>query len=98
MSDQKPSKTIQDIQQEYQGLCTKLGHMEYQVYTINKDIELLKSTLRDLNFEAASVQSKNAEIAKALADAKAKESEDSQPQNKAKVKLSAVPSEGEVNV
>ncbi len=54
MSDQsKPLRSVSEIQGEYQALCTKLGHLEYQIDAIKKDAELVKSTLRDLNLEAA---------------------------------------------
>ena len=47
------NRPVSQIQVEYQQLCTKLGHLYYQHLTIADEIQLLKSTLRDLNIEAA---------------------------------------------
>lgn len=55
MSD-KQNRTIQQIQQEYQELCLKAGHFQYQIYTMGRDLELVNKELRDLNLEAAAVK------------------------------------------
>lgn len=68
MTDKK-SRTIPEIQQEYQNLCLKAGHLQYQVYNHTRDLEMINSELRDLNLEAAAVQA--AEAAKAKEEAKA---------------------------
>jgi len=62
---EKKTRTVAEIQQEYQGLCFKAGHLQYQISALSKDLELLNSTMRDLNFEAASVQAKESEASKA---------------------------------
>lgn len=54
MSD-KPQRTVAEIQQEYAQVCTRAGHLQYQLYTLTKDLELINSTLRDLNIEAGNV-------------------------------------------
>ena len=57
--DQKaPARTYQDIQNQYTSLCNKAGHLNYQVRTHTKDLELIYDALRDLNFEAAALQAK----------------------------------------
>lgn len=56
--NEKPARGIPEIQQEYQSLCTKLGHLEYQMDAISKDANMVKSELRDLNLEAAAIQAK----------------------------------------
>lgn len=53
-------RTKEEIAREYSNLCTKAGHAAYQVATIQKDIELMQSTMRDLNIEAASATSAEA--------------------------------------
>jgi len=63
MSEEKKARTIGEIQGEYQTLCTKAGHIQYQISTLNKDLDLLNTSMRDLNFEAAKV-SREAEEAK----------------------------------
>lgn len=65
MSDKK--RTIPEIQQEYQNACLRAGHLQYQVFTLSNDLEMLNSTLRDLNLEAAAVKA---------ADDKAKKQEE----------------------
>jgi hypothetical protein len=66
MSEEAKSRTKEDISRDYSNLCTKAGHAAYQVATIQKDIELMQSTMRDLNLEAAAA-------AKAEEEAKSKE-------------------------
>lgn len=63
---EKKARTVAEIQQEYQVLCVRSGHTQYQIATMSKDLELLNSSMRDLNFEAAAVQAQqsNAEAAK----------------------------------
>lgn len=67
MSEVK-KRTIADIQAEYQGSCTRAGHLQYQVFTLQKDLDLLNDKLRELNLEAAAVQRAEDE-AKAAAEA-----------------------------
>jgi hypothetical protein len=67
----KPARSVSDIQDEYSKLCFKAGHLQYQISALSKDLELLNSTMRDLNFEAAAAQAKAAEVAAAVAAAKA---------------------------
>lgn len=73
MSENKSPRPVSEIQQEYQMLCTKAGHVQYQIFTLQKDLDVLNSTLRDLNLEAS--ESKTAEDAKAAEEAKVKASE-----------------------
>lgn len=54
----KKERTMNDVQQEFSTLCTRLGHLQYQVYIHGKDSEILSNQMRDLNFEAASIQAK----------------------------------------
>lgn len=56
--EQKAERTMEQIQQEFTALCTKAGHLDYQVYTYKKDIEILQAQMRELNFEAAALQGK----------------------------------------
>ncbi len=56
MSEQKKSRTIPEIQEEYGQLCFKAGQTQYQVHTLNKELVLINDTLRDLNIEAARVK------------------------------------------
>lgn len=55
MSENK-KRSIPEIQSEYQNLCLKAGHLQYQVYTFSRDLEMVNQELRDLNLEAAAVK------------------------------------------
>lgn len=72
MSDQ-PSRTIEEIQKDFQDACLKLGYAEYQSFSNQKDAQLLKERIRDLNLEAAAVKAK--ETAAPAAEVKAPEQE-----------------------
>lgn len=58
-----PERTLQDIQNQYTSLCNKAGHIQYQVATFKRDLDLINSSLRDLNFEATALQTKQAQKA-----------------------------------
>ena len=66
-------RTVEQIQQEYTQLCVKAGHTQYQIAQLKRDIDLMNSTLRDLNLEAAAAQARSlaADAAKKAAEAKA---------------------------
>lgn len=61
----KEERTMLDIQNQYTSLCNKAGHLQYQLSVFKKDLEIINSSLRDLNFEAAALQAKEAEAAAA---------------------------------
>lgn len=52
----KKKRTVEELQQEYANLCARAGHLQYQVYTLSKDLEIVNQTMRDLNFEAAAAK------------------------------------------
>jgi hypothetical protein len=64
---EKKDRSVAEIQQEYQQLCFKAGHLQYQIDALSKDLAVLNGTMRDLNFEAAGAQAKEAEAKAALA-------------------------------
>ena len=49
----KVSRSVAEIQGEYQALCTRAGHIQYQVFTLSKDLDMLNESMRNLNFEAS---------------------------------------------
>ncbi len=69
----KPARTVEQIQNEYTQQCVRAGHTQYQIAQLQKDLELMNRSLRDLNLEAATVQAKNlaADAAKKAEEAKA---------------------------
>lgn len=66
-------RSMAEIQHEFSTLCARAGHLEYQIYTHEKDLELLNNQMRNLNFEAAAVKAKE--------DAKSKEEQKKEEQN-----------------
>ncbi len=65
-------KTYQDLQMEYTALCNKAGHLQYQIYGYQKDLDLINNELRELNFKAAAVQAKEQQKSAEAALEKAK--------------------------
>ena len=51
MSEEKKSRSTQEIQAEYQQLAFKAGNLQYAIGQQKKDLELINDQLRDLNFE-----------------------------------------------
>ncbi len=69
MSEEKKSRTVEEIRQEYSGLCAKAGHIQYQVAVMNEDLNTLNNQLKDLNFEAAkAAQSQSRDASQAVQD------------------------------
>lgn len=69
----KAPRPLQDIQRDYQNLSMRAGHLQYQIVTLGKDLDLVNEELRDLNFEAAAVQKGVMEQAQKEAEEKAKQ-------------------------
>jgi len=60
-------RTVEVIQREYSNLCAKAGHVYYQIATLEKDLELISASLRDLNIEAATAAKEAAPAAAPVA-------------------------------
>lgn len=71
MSEENNTRTVESISREYSNGCVKAGDLQYKISVMSEDLSLLNKTLKDLNFEAASLQAKTASEAKAKADAAA---------------------------
>lgn len=67
----KAARSSAEIQNEYQNLCARAGHIQYTIDVMQKDLERMNAALRDLNNEHAQV--KQAEAAAAEAAAKLSE-------------------------
>ena len=74
----KVTRSVAEIQQEYQGLCTRAGHIQYQLHIFKKDLDLVNEQLQALNFEAAA-------SARAEQEAKDKAASDAATEVKAEV-------------
>lgn len=60
MSQTSSKRSVKEIQEEYSQLCAKAGHLQYSIFSLKKDLEMLNDTLRDLNIEAANSNSREA--------------------------------------
>lgn len=60
---EKKERTLEDIKQEYGNYCLQAGDLNYKIFTHNKDLEIVNSRMRDLNFEAAALQGAQAKEA-----------------------------------
>lgn len=49
---EKKTRTIAEIEQEYNQLCWKAGTLQYQISVFNNDLKLLNTTIEELNREA----------------------------------------------
>lgn len=65
------TRTMADVQNEFQSLCAKAGHIQYQIHVLTKDLDQVNTQVEDLNFEAAA-------ISRAEKEAKAKEAANEQ--------------------
>jgi hypothetical protein len=59
-------RTLETLQQEYTQLAVKAGHLQFQIFGLNKELVLVNNLLQDLNLEAAK---KQAEAPKAVENA-----------------------------
>lgn len=64
--EQKKARTLSEVEQEYAGLCQRLGHLTYQIDAFKKDSDQLSATLRDLNLEAFDIKNKEKAAAQAV--------------------------------
>ena len=58
-------RTFETIQNEFASLCARAGYLQYQVFTFNKDLDVINDQVRSLNFEAAALKAKEAAQPKA---------------------------------
>lgn len=57
MSESKIPRSIQEIQQAYQQLALRSGHLQYEISEKSKDLALINVEMRDLNFEFITAKS-----------------------------------------
>jgi hypothetical protein len=58
---EEKERTIEEIQKEYSLVCAEAGQAQYQLFIIQKDLEIKNDRLRKLNLEAAAVAGKKKE-------------------------------------
>lgn len=58
---EKTERTIEEIQKEYSLVCAEAGQAQYQLFVLEKDLEIKNDRLRSLNLEAAGVAAKKKE-------------------------------------
>lgn len=52
MSENKKERSLAEIQTQYAELCTRAGHIQYQISALSKDLDLVNEELRKINLEA----------------------------------------------
>lgn len=67
MSETK--RSVAEIQKDYSELCLRAGHLAYSIKALQIDLESVQSVQKDLNLEGAEAQRREAEEAKAAAEA-----------------------------
>lgn len=55
MSEEKKSRSIEEIQQEYASVCAKAGEAQYRISRAKADLLTFNQRLLDLNLEAMAV-------------------------------------------
>jgi len=58
---EEQERTIEEIQKEYSLVCAEAGQAQYQLFILQKDLEIKNDRLRKLNLEAAAVSAKKKE-------------------------------------
>ena len=56
MADEKKSRSMQELQQDYQAQSLRAGHLAYQIDALKKELAAVFDMQRDLNLEAAKVE------------------------------------------
>lgn len=51
----EPKKTVEDLQREYSQLCSKAGHLQYQVHALSAELASVNEALKAINLEAAAI-------------------------------------------
>lgn len=64
----KPPRTTQAIQQDYQNLAFRAGNLQYEIKEKNKDLDMINSSMRDLNFEFIAAKKTEDAVAAAKAE------------------------------
>lgn len=65
--EESKSRTIPEIQQEYQQQCLRAGDLQYRIAVMVNDLDMVNDHMKALNNEAAAIkaaESKTAEAAK----------------------------------
>lgn len=52
----KIARSLEEITQEYNNACFRLGHVRYQIDALGRDEVILTNHIRDLNLEASAQQ------------------------------------------
>jgi len=50
---EESGKSLEQLQSEYTQLAAKAGHIQFQIWGLESELEVVNKLLRDLNLEAA---------------------------------------------
>lgn len=54
-------RTVKEIQADYSNLCVRAGHLNYSIFALSIDLDLIHEQMKDLNIEGATAQKAEAE-------------------------------------
>lgn len=52
-------RTLADLQQEYSQLCSTAGHLEYQIFALQSELDSVNNALQSISLEAGTAKSNN---------------------------------------
>ncbi len=64
MEENKKERSSAEIQQEYQQVCAKAGHLQYSIAQTQLDLEQLNAALRGLQVEHSKAKEREKNAAK----------------------------------
>ena len=68
LASQPEPRQIEEITKEYGELTQKVGHTQYQVYVLTKEVEQINNRLMSINNEAAARNELNKKAAEATTE------------------------------
>ena len=56
MSEEKKPRNIPEIQNDYNNLCARAGHLQYAISATAEDLRMVNDQLKELNLEVAAAR------------------------------------------
>lgn len=67
------TRTTKDIQEEFNNLAFRAGHLQHDIFNKEKDLKVFNDTLQSLQLEYNQVKQQEDSVVKALSEAKVAE-------------------------
>jgi hypothetical protein len=55
-----PGRGVDQVKQEYSNAAFKAGNLQYQIYTLSKELDMINDQLSTLNLEYAKLEAEKA--------------------------------------